>query len=289
MSKTLVTIGVPVYNGADYLEVAMDALLAQTHNNLEILIADNKSTDDSLAIAERYAQADDRVTVLSADENRGAAWNYNRVVEVASGSYFKWAAHDDICLPTYVERCADVLDADDATTLAYPKTIIIDGSGNMRNDYDDGLNLDATSSITRGAALLWRVGLCNAVFGVMRTADLRTTGMIQSFDSSDISLLAELALRGKFHEVNERLFLRRRHEAASRSANTSTEEVAAWFGPDAKSGRSVSLNKAYQSAVWRWDANILRRVGAAAMFATLGPLVELRWHRRMRRRRRSAN
>jgi len=289
MSKTLVTIGVPVYNGADYLDVAMDALLAQTHKNLEILIADNDSTDDSLAIAEQYAAADARVTVLRATENRGAAWNYNRVVEVANGTYFKWAAHDDICLPTYIERCADALDNDDATALAYPKTIIIDGSGDARKDYEDGLNLDGTSSIRRGAALLWRVGLCNAVFGVMRTTDLRGTGMIQSFDSSDISLLAELALRGKFHEVDERLFLRRRHEAASRSANTSTEEVAAWFGPDAKSGRSVSLNKAYQAAVWRWDANIGRRIAAAAMFAAVGPLVELRWHRRMRRRRRSSD
>ena len=284
MSTTLVSIGVPVFNGADYLESAIDALLAQTHQNLEILIADNASNDGSLEIAQRYARVDSRVRVLQAEENLGAAWNYNRLVDAASGPYFKWAAHDDLCLPDYVAKCADALDANASAVLAYPKTSIIDGAGDMVRHYEDRLNINDANPIRRVTALLWHVGLCNAVFGVVRTDELRSTGLIQSFDSSDIALLAELALRGKIVEVDDRLFLRRRHQGASRSANTSSDAVAAWFAPDAKSGRSLRLIKAYLAAAARWDVGPALKIAAVIAFAIVGPVTEVRWHRRRRRR-----
>jgi len=287
VSAPLVTIGIPCFNGADYLQDALDSIRAQDYTNLEILIADNASTDDSTTIAAAAAAADSRVGVLRSPENRGAAWNYNRLVESATGKYFKWAAHDDLCLPGNVSSCVAVLEARSDVVLVYPQTAIIGSGGEVVKPYDENMDLDFEGDIRRGAALLWRVGLCNPVFGLIRTDTLRMTPMIQSFDSSDVSLLAELAMRGRFVQTEGRLFQRRRHSADSRAANRTSAEVSTWFSPTAaQTGRSRPLLKSYFRVAKSWAPNRRSAVAAGAMFAAVGPLSELRWHRRRRRRSR---
>jgi len=288
VAAPLVTIGLPCFNGANHLQEALDALIAQDYDNLEILVADNASTDGSLDIARAAAAADHRVTLLESAENHGAAWNYNRLVEKASGDYFKWAAHDDICRSDYISACVEALEANPDAVLAYPRTLIIDGEGEVTSSYDERMPLDFAGDIKRGAALLWRVRLCNAVFGVIRIETLRATPLIQSFDSSDIALLAELALRGRFIQTDERSFLRRRHSEGSRKANTDSASVAAWFAPNARRGRSRPLLRSYQRSASAWAPNPIRGLAARAMFATVGSVVEVRWHRRSRRRMKAA-
>ena len=98
-----VTIGIPVYNGEDFLEKAVDSLLSQTYEDFELIISDNASTDRTEEICRRYAAQDPRVKYVRNTENLGAAKNYNQLVDMAKGEYFKWAAHDDICLPIIIE------------------------------------------------------------------------------------------------------------------------------------------------------------------------------------------
>ena len=284
VSAPLVTIGIPVYNGSNYLKAALSSILEQDHEHLEILIADNASTDDSLAIVSAVADGDPRVRILGSDTNRGAAWNYNRLVDEATGEYFKWAAHDDVCLPNYVSSCVGVLQTRPEVVLTYPQTSIIDSEGLVVKDYDENLRLDIQGDIKRGASMLWNIGLCNAVFGVVRTASLRDTKMIQPFDSSDVALLAEIAIRGRVVQVDGRSFLRRRHKADSRAANQTTAEVSEWFSPHAARGRTGPLLTAYMKIPRSWSANLWSRATAMAMFATVGTVTELRWHRRRRRR-----
>jgi len=282
----LVTIGVPVFNGENYLQVALDSLRAQDYENLEILVADNASTDASAAIAEAAAAQDARVKLLAAPENLGAAWNYNRLVEAASGEYFKWAAHDDVCAPSFISECVAELDSKPNVVVAHPQALIIDADGDVLKTYDEDMNLEFGGDVKRASAMLWRVGMCHAVFGVMRTDVLRRTPLIQPFDSSDVALLAELALRGEIVQTPGRLFHRRRHDQDSRRANASSEDVAKWFAPTgAQKGRTTPLLKSYMRSARSWAPNWRSAVAASAMFATVGPLTELRWHRRERRKR----
>jgi len=234
---TRVTLGVPVYEGARYLAETLAALRAQTHDDLEILVADNDSRDGSREIAEAAAAADPRVRVLTADRNRGAAWNYNRLVDAASGDYFKWAAADDLCRPELVARCAAELDRHPEACLAYPQTALIDAAGAPLGDYADGLHLVADSPATRFRRVVRDVRLCNAVFGLLRRAVLLQTRRIGPYPSSDLVLLGELALRGTFREVPGRLFLRRMHPAQSVSAHPENRQRVAWFDPDGPPGR----------------------------------------------------
>ena len=80
-TEPLVTIGVPVYNGADYLTLAIDSLLAQTYRNVELLISDNASTDGSSEVCAAYAQRDARVRYIRQAHNIGGVENHNFVVE----------------------------------------------------------------------------------------------------------------------------------------------------------------------------------------------------------------
>ena len=101
----LVSIGVPVFNGAATLERALDSLLSQDYGNLEIIISDNASTDHTQQICEAYVRRDPRIRYHRAARNFGSPWNFNRVVELSSGQYFMWAAHDDERASSYVSEC----------------------------------------------------------------------------------------------------------------------------------------------------------------------------------------
>ena len=109
-----VTLGVPVFNGGPFLPETLDSLLNQTFSDLEVVISDNASTDRTEEICRAYAARDPRVRYYRNDVNRGAAWNHNRVFELARGEFFKWSAADDLCAPEFLTLCVAALDRDPA-------------------------------------------------------------------------------------------------------------------------------------------------------------------------------
>ena len=130
MSDPLVSISLPVFNGERYVERALASLQEQTYRNLEIVVTDNASTDSTPEILARRAADDARIRIHRNAENLGAAPNFNLGFELARGELFKWCAHDDICAPTFVERCVEALQARPDAVLAFPEEIDIDPEGN---------------------------------------------------------------------------------------------------------------------------------------------------------------
>ncbi len=90
-----ITIGMPVYNGAQYIREALDSLLAQTFTDFELIISDNASTDATQSICEEYARREPRVHYVRQAENKGALANFQFVLGQARGEHFMWAAADD--------------------------------------------------------------------------------------------------------------------------------------------------------------------------------------------------
>src|SRR5688500_17051747 len=130
MGDPRVSIGMPVYNGANYLRRSIQCLLDQDYSDLEVIICDNGSTDDTEAICREFAQKDGRVHYYRNATNIGAAGNYNKVFELARGEFFKWQAHDDECHPAMMRRCVEALDAaPKTTTMVYPLGELIDENG----------------------------------------------------------------------------------------------------------------------------------------------------------------
>jgi glycosyltransferase involved in cell wall biosynthesis len=254
--QILVTIGMPVYNGDAYIEQAVDSILGQTLGDFELIISDNASTDRTRQICQRYAKTDSRVRYHRNGRNVGAARNYNWTVRHARGSFFKWAAHDDLCDSRYLERCVEPLESDSEVVLCYPRTRVIDEQGNDMGPYPDNMHLMSDGGFRRFRDVLFREeGECNAVFGLIRTGVLRRTGIIGAYPASDVVLLGELAMNGKFFEVDEVLFKRRDHPQTSIRANESESEKAEWFDP-AKRNRKPRNH-------WRWTGEYLKAIGRA--------------------------
>jgi len=235
-SSPLATFGMPVYNGANFIERAIDSILAQEVTDFELIIGDNGSTDATEAICRKYAAEDPRVTYYRSPENRGAAWNYTRLVPLARGKYFKWASHDDMIAPRYLGAVSAELEASPRTVLAFPLAIFIDDMDRELRVYEEDHEWDIrdSSPSVRMERVLQTLGLCNPIFGMMRTDVLRSTRVIGAFDAADILLLSELALHGDFHLVEEPLFLRRMHDQMSRRALKNPEDVAKWFDTSAR-------------------------------------------------------
>ena len=126
----LVSIGVPVYNGERYLRASLDALLAQTFTDIELIVSDNASTDATLSICSDVAQRDQRVRMFRQERNLGAPANWNFTARQARGRFFKWASASDLCAPWMIERCLEAMQ-DESVVLAFGRTCFIDEDGHQ--------------------------------------------------------------------------------------------------------------------------------------------------------------
>jgi glycosyltransferase involved in cell wall biosynthesis len=229
-------IGLPVYNGERYLAQAIESLLGQTFADFHLIISDNASSDRTAEICATYARADARVRYHRAEQNHGLSWNFNRVVALADGEYFKWAPYDDVHAPEFVQRCIARLDARPQAVLCGTTTSVIDESGTVVGPCKETDDATMASPAARFTSVLWNWGRAQMLFGVMRLDVLRRTQLHGPYPASDTVLLAELALRGELHLANEPLYFLRVHSEQPTAVCTSDAELAAWFAP-ANAGR----------------------------------------------------
>ncbi|MDR7420717.1 MAG: glycosyltransferase family A protein [Armatimonadota bacterium] len=216
-----VSIGMPVYNGSRYLEVAVESLLRQTYRDFDLLIADNASTDDTPRLAAHLAARDKRVRFVRNDRNIGATANFRRVFDEATGPYFKWACADDWCEPDFLEACVEVLDRRPEVVLCFGLTTEVDADGSPVAVRSDNLNLDVENAVSRFDKAAARLGTrLNALQGVMRLDALRSTRGVGDYRGWDEVLVVELAMRGRFVELQRPLLYRRFHAAAASAATT---------------------------------------------------------------------
>jgi glycosyltransferase involved in cell wall biosynthesis len=204
------TLGLPVYNGEEYLAESVDALLAQTFTDFELIISDNASTDRTGEICRRYAAQDPRVRYVRQAVNRGSTFNHNFVIEQARGELFKWVAHDDLYDPQLLQRCVDALDARPEVPLAHAWTAFIDDHGTVTHKTDYPLTTDVADPAERFRSLLNTHG-GDDIYGIVRMSVLRQVKPFGSYHWADRPYVAELALHGPFHNVPEFLYFRRDH------------------------------------------------------------------------------
>src|SRR3972149_6389718 len=255
MNIPVVSIGLPVYNGENYIEKAINSILSQTFKDFELIISDNASTDNTMEICKILSVKDRRIRYYRNKKNRGAAWNFNRVFQLARGKYFQWACHDDVWIPTLVERCVEVLDNMPDVALCHTRTMFIDENGEPLRSIIGSPYLDDRNPCRRLRRYLKYhadPNECNPVLGLFRASILQDTPLIGSYPASDMILLGEVALHGKFHEIPDCLFSRRDHHLTSVRANPGWEDRAEWFNPTPK-GK-------IQMPRWRWFFEWLKTI-----------------------------
>jgi glycosyltransferase involved in cell wall biosynthesis len=256
-SRPRVSVGLPVYNGAEFVAEAIESVLAQDFTDLELIIGDNASTDATPEICRRYLDADRRVSYLRSEVNRGAAWNFSRLVDVARGEYFKWASSDDVCAPTCLSRCVEVLDHQADIVLCSTGTVMIDERGQAIGPLEITNHGTAAEPAERFRDLVLRPHKAFSVFGLIRRDALCETPRLGAYTASDLVTLADLALRGRFHEVPEPLFFNRDHGGRSIRANPTYKARQRWFDPN-REGR-ITLPR------WRLGVEYARAIGRAPL------------------------
>ena len=99
-----ISVCIPTYNGAAYLSECLDSVVRQTFGNMEILVVDDGSSDDSIAIAQGYQRLDRRIRVIANQWHLGLVGNWNRCVELANGEWIKFVFQDDHIEPGCISR-----------------------------------------------------------------------------------------------------------------------------------------------------------------------------------------
>ena len=125
MPKTSVVIA--TYNNAEFLPEVLDSIFNQTYKDLEVIIVDDASTDNTPEVLKRY---EGRIITERFPENRGSAAGWNRAIELARGEYIVLASGDDAWLPERLEEQIRVLDTQPDIGLVYCRVVTIDEKGN---------------------------------------------------------------------------------------------------------------------------------------------------------------
>ena len=277
-------IGVPVFNGEDYLGACLSSIAEQDHDRIDVVISDNASTDGTEEISREFCSNDPRFRYVRQPENLGAAGNYNYVMLHSRGDYYKMAAHDDVLGPGFLGGCAAVLDTEPGTVLAFPRTRYIGVAGEPLGAYEDPLvwRHDPTAHGRLRDLFVEEqrshARLCYPIMGVMRRDAALGTRGIQAFRAADAAMLVELALQGDFVEIDEPLYLKRLHPTTSMRANSTPEEFAQWYDPRASQREPMPLTRlvgSNLSAPWRAPLPVGERLACTAE--------ALRWTLRERR------
>ncbi len=212
--KPLVSIGLPVYNGEQFLRQTLDSLLGQTYENLDLIVSDNASTDSTGAICEEYAGRDQRIHYYRNTANYGAAVNTNSVFALSSGDYFMWASDEDYWAPDYVRSCMDVLVNSDKIILAGSWCRFVDAETEEIILTDKGFStvgLHASDRFKLHKQTIHSGSYVAAIFhGIYKRGPLTAVMPMWNLVLSDQLFLARLCFLGEFHVVPKLLMMKRR-------------------------------------------------------------------------------
>jgi glycosyltransferase involved in cell wall biosynthesis len=235
-----ISIALPVYNGERYLAQAIGSILDQTYRDFELIISDNASTDATEEICRSFEAQDGRVRYIRQPRNIGASPNFNICYALASGEYFKWAAHDDYLEPEYLAACVEVLDAKPDAVLCQSLVRLIDDRDRLIEIHRPIEPAAASPLPSERFAARIRSPRCLDIWGLIRTKALRDSVLIGSYIGMDWALLLELALRGRFVSIDRPLFTNRDHpERATRVTRTQTRRDLATVYDTANAGQTV--------------------------------------------------
>jgi glycosyltransferase involved in cell wall biosynthesis len=125
-----VSVVVPSYNNASFIEATMDSILAQTYQDFELVVADHSSVDGTWQLLQPYA-ADPRVKLLRTEAGGGAPRNWERVTSAARGELVKLVCGDDIIYPGCLEAQVEAMDAHPSVVLVAARRDLIDARGDL--------------------------------------------------------------------------------------------------------------------------------------------------------------
>lgn len=224
MPQPLVSILIPSFNHARYLGACLDSVLAQTFENWEVILVDDGSSDDSLAIAQSFASREPRIKVFQNEKNLGTYGTEQRALELSSGEFIAILNSDDLWLKDKLLRQINALLDEPKASFCYTLGWMADSEGSV--DQNDDVHADWPTALVQ-EILPWllcenRILASSVLFrreGLSFHPECRYSG--------DWVALLEQSMRGHAICIPERLTLWRQHDSNSyvRSEKQVIEEI----------------------------------------------------------------
>ncbi len=197
-----VSIILPVYNGAKYIAQSIESILAQTYKNLELIIVNDCSKDNTLEICNEYAKKDSRIKVISNSTNLKLPNTLNVGFDEATGDYYTWTSDDNLFRINAIEAMVNTLQKNPNLVMVYSNYTIIDDGGRCIED----INLADPQNIVNA-------NVCGACF--LYTAEVaKKVGRYDAnlFLAEDYDYWIRIYRYGRMKHIHENLYYYRHHE-----------------------------------------------------------------------------
>jgi glycosyltransferase involved in cell wall biosynthesis len=200
LSKPKVSVGIPTFNrGADLLKT-VESVLSQDYSNLEVIISDNASTDNTKALCREMSLNDSRIKYICQSVNQGPTPNFREVLARSSGDYFMWLGDDDWIDGSYIRRCLnELLGHEDYSLVCGLSTYHQDGHEPFAGEI---INLNERSPIIRITKYYATVGRNGAFYGLMRRAQISQIAL-ENVMGGDWLFVATVAFLGRIGTLRD--------------------------------------------------------------------------------------
>jgi glycosyltransferase involved in cell wall biosynthesis len=245
--KPLVSIGLPTYNRAASLKRAVESALAQDFPNLELVISDNASTDETKSMCEEFCRQDSRVRYIVQPVNQGIMANFQTVLDESRGEFFMWLADDDWLDPDYVRECLAVLAKQPDCQLVCGRARYYEND-NFRFE-EDSINLIGEDRYGRVLAYFRQVTTNGTFYGLVRghaVAGLK----VQNKVGGDWLVMANLAFLGKIRTL-ESVHVNRSLGGVSQQGARTLLSVYGLPALFAKSPFSIVAFNVFREVAWK--------------------------------------
>ncbi len=203
---TLVSVGLPVRNAGERVADVVRSVLTQDHAELELVISDNASTDDTEDVCRELAKSDARVVYHRQPQNIGLLNNFRYVIGAARGSYFRWIGDDDRLDPRYATRCLDAFEADPRLILVTTGISYVGEDGSVQTDRYEGTVLDSDDPMVRFLEFMRLLNTSHLtidpLYGMMRRDAVAAIPRRNMLHEDEI-FASKLALAGPWGHVPE--------------------------------------------------------------------------------------
>lgn len=213
-----ISIGLPVYNGEYFLEKKLNSLLSQTFSDFELIISDNASTDLTSEICKKFAEQDCRIKYYRQEQNMGANWNFNFVLQKAHFPYFLWVGVNDEISKYFLEKNYKILKTKPDVVGSISKIKQKDLRRNSCNKSIDTFfiklfknlrslkTIDSYSivgSYEKKSRFYLKNSTCQLIYGMFRTNELKKSIVQESFIGNDWATMLNILKFGDFHVVDD--------------------------------------------------------------------------------------
>jgi glycosyltransferase involved in cell wall biosynthesis len=197
----LISVVLPVFNGEKFLSKSIESVLNQTHQNIELIIVNDNSNDNTLNIASQYAEKDSRVKIINNPVNKKLPASLNIGHNVAKGDFITWTSDDNFYETNTLKILLDHLLEKNAEVVYSNFTLIDDKDQKIRE-----VTLSGIENLIFGNVI-------SCCFMYRREVYQRNNGYNEAyFLIEDYDFWLRAALHSKFYHINRSLYNYRKHE-----------------------------------------------------------------------------